>query len=463
SSLQEIQYKNLPRETGSNDGEPGRPGEAGKHGRDGLDYVIIYRRGRVLRRKVDQKIHAINCQHVFQVTSQFYNKYNNLQKLSYQHWLASNLNEFLGKIARLEGLPPSEIYALPDIEHDAKQILILKQKFTDTINIENQRLNSEKIDTDQMSIGIKNSMNQLTIGLEIQIIEIAKIRNTINRIINEQRFNQRLIASQRRTDILTDNSRQELSKSILDRQNVKILQKEISKQERKKFPIENNIIQNKIIEEFNKKPNEEYLLKISCYFLFELEKILSQNNIEQINRYHISNFTNIYLYNLQQGNFTFNDLKFIEKQKQAFYKILPKFKSLENTYILDLLIEFCKGIQREYLRHYWLIWIRKTLNYAENQREIKENLLNLLDKLHVADDNQLKQFDNNLKSSFLLKEFPDYDFNEDLYQNNRLQLIESIDKFNENSNQENLFQIFQIFSNSIFSDKKPKKIFLKIY
>ncbi|CAF4489400.1 unnamed protein product [Didymodactylos carnosus] len=105
--------------------------------------------------EVVQKIHAINCQHVFQVTSQFYNKYNNLQKLSYQHWLASNLNEFLGKIARLEGLPPSEIYALPDIEHDAKQILILKQKFTDTINIENQRLNSEKIDTDQMSIGIK--------------------------------------------------------------------------------------------------------------------------------------------------------------------------------------------------------------------------------------------------------------------------------------------------------------------
>ena len=59
-------------------------------------------------------------------------------------------------------------------------------------------------------------LSQLTTGLEI---------------INEQRFNQRLIASQRRTEIFVDTSREELSKSILDRQNVKVLQENFSKQE----------------------------------------------------------------------------------------------------------------------------------------------------------------------------------------------------------------------------------------
>ncbi|CAF2979117.1 unnamed protein product, partial [Rotaria sp. Silwood2] len=524
NSLQEFQYDNRPGDSGSDDGRPGKLGEAGKHGRDGLDYVVTYKWRWVFSREVDkvkggrlsshhrhndietqerknfsmlpfddnehnprfknkyddkyahrgankaqkhqnqeivQKIHAINSQHVFQVTSQFFSKLNNPQKLSYQHWLAPDQNEFLEKLARLEGLPPSETYALPDIEYDAKQILILKEKFTETINIENQRLNSEKIDTEQMSIGInllgqeisnqynefleqyqivyqqlqkeiqKVDVNQLATGLEIRSMEIAKMRSTLHRIINEQRFNQCLIASRRRTDVLIDNREQKLSKSILNRQNINIFQKEISKQEWKKFPIENNIIQKEILEKFNKEPDEQSLLKINCHFLSELEKMLAQNILEEIDKNHISNFTNIYLYNLQQGNFTFQNLKFIKKQKQTFYEILPELKSLENTSALDLLIEFCKGIERECLRHYWLIWVRKTLNFVENKSEIKENLLNLSNKIRVADENQLILFDNNLKFSFLLKEFLDYDFDENLYQSNRLELIKSIDKFNE--------------------------------
>ncbi|CAF3926815.1 unnamed protein product [Adineta steineri] len=434
-----------------------------------------------------RKIHAINRQNVFQETTKLFDQYRNPQNfISYQPWLAPCLNKFLDKMANLEGLPPSKAHTLPDIEHDAKQILILKQKFTETISIENQRLNSEKINTEQMSIGInllgqeilgqynaflqqyqivyqqlqkdiqRIDVNQLTTGLEIRSTEIANMRNTLNRIINEQRFNQRLIASQRRTDVLIDNLQEKLSKSILDRRNIKILQEESSRQEWKKFSVENNIIKDQIIEEFNREPNEEILLKINCHFLFELEKMLSQENINQISKDHISNFTNIYLYNLQQGNFTFKNLKFIEEQKQAFFQILPELKSLENTLTLDLLIEFCKGMQRECLRHYWLIWINKTLKYTENKREIKENLLNFVNKIRVADENQLKQFDTDLKSSVLLKEFPDYDFDENLYENYRSELIESIDKFNEDSDQENLFQIFQTFSNSKFFDRKQK-------
>ena len=105
--------------------------------------------------EVVEKIHSINHQDVFQKTSQFFNEYNIPQKLaSYQHWLISNLNEFLEKMATLEGLPPYEVYALPDIEYDIKQILILKEKFAEAIYLEIQRLHSEKIDTNQMNIGV---------------------------------------------------------------------------------------------------------------------------------------------------------------------------------------------------------------------------------------------------------------------------------------------------------------------
>ena len=57
-------------------------------------------------------------------------------------------------MATLEGLPPYEVYALPDIEYDVKQILILKEKFAEAIYLEIQRLHSEKIDTNQMNIGV---------------------------------------------------------------------------------------------------------------------------------------------------------------------------------------------------------------------------------------------------------------------------------------------------------------------
>ncbi|CAF5164661.1 unnamed protein product [Rotaria sp. Silwood1] len=137
------------------------------------------------------------------------------------------------------------------------------------------------------------------------------MRSKINRIINEQRFNQRLIASQKHTEVLVDIPQEELSKSILDRQNIKIIQENVYKQEWKKFPIENNIVNIEIIKEFNKNSNEETLLKTGCFFFSELETILSQDRIEQINLNQISNFTNTYLYNLQQGNYTLNGLQWI--------------------------------------------------------------------------------------------------------------------------------------------------------
>ncbi len=57
-------------------------------------------------------------------------------------------------MATLEGLSPCEVHARPDIEHDAKQILILKEIFAHNISVENQRLYSERVDTNQMNIGV---------------------------------------------------------------------------------------------------------------------------------------------------------------------------------------------------------------------------------------------------------------------------------------------------------------------
>ncbi|CAF0968037.1 unnamed protein product [Didymodactylos carnosus] len=240
----------------------------------------------------------------------------------------------------------------------------------------NEFLQQYQIISQQLQDEIQRiDVHQLGTGLDVRNVEIAKMRSTINRILNEQRFNQRLMASQRRTEVLIDIRREELPKSISARQNIQILHENFSSEpEWKEFPIENNI---QIIKEFNSKPNEEILLQTGSYLLLELEKNRCQNSLEEIVlKENISNFTNIYLYNLQQGNYTWKNLRSIKEQKQAFYKILPGFQSLENTITLDLLIDFCKGMQREYQRQYWLIWIRKTLDCLENEKELKATLLN---------------------------------------------------------------------------------------
>ncbi|CAF4474340.1 unnamed protein product, partial [Didymodactylos carnosus] len=193
-------------------------------------------------------------------------KYCNPQKLaSYQHWLAPSLNQFLEKMATLEGLPPHKVHTLPNIERAAEQILILQEKFSQTIKVENQRLDSKILNTEQMNIGVmllaeqilsqyddflqqyravyqqlqdqiqRVDVNQSATGLEIRSVEIANLRSTINRIINEQCFHQRLVASQRCAEALMEMTQEELSKSLLDRQNVEILKENLYKQAWRKF------------------------------------------------------------------------------------------------------------------------------------------------------------------------------------------------------------------------------------
>ncbi|CAM4953543.1 unnamed protein product [Rotaria socialis] len=439
--------------------------------------------------EVVQKIHAINHHHVFQQVSQFFDEYINPQKLaSYQHWLAPSLKEFLEKMADLEEFPSYTVHTLPDIEHDAKQILILKEKFVRTISRENQRHQTERLDTDQMNIGVillaqhvlnhhndfskqyqvvyqqlqneiqKVDTSQLATGLEIRSVEIANLRSTINRIINEQRFSRRLLALRKRTEVLVELPQEELLKSISDRQNIKIIKENLYKQEWRHFPIEHNIVSVELIKKFNDEPSEESLLNLGFDYFAQLEKILSQNATLDLDLNQISNFTYTYLYNLQQANHDLLGLRALDDQQRILHQIFIKFPSLDNSHTLDLLIDFSQGIQRECVRHYWLIWIQKTLANAqefshENVREMKKSLLNIIEIIRIADGNQLEQIDTKLKSLSILKEFPLYNFDQKLYSNNRAELMKSIDKFNKISDQLNLLEVFQIFSSSAFFDE----------
>ncbi|CAF5193690.1 unnamed protein product, partial [Rotaria magnacalcarata] len=251
-------------------GQRGKPGEAGKHGRDGRADVVVGEWKRFKRKiktkggclheserynseetewfedysmpsfdapedhykfreryndgstkqgtsathkhkdnEVAKQIHAINCQNVFLHIANF------------------EFNHFLEKMAELEGLPADKIKMQPDIEHDLQQILILKEEFSQTVHAEKQRLQAEKLDTNQLSTGImllsqqilnqyeqrlkqhqsiyqqlqdeiqRVDVNHLATGLDIRSTEIVNLRNTISRIVNEQRFSQRLAAVQR--------------------------------------------------------------------------------------------------------------------------------------------------------------------------------------------------------------------------------------------------------------------------
>ncbi|CAF3229762.1 unnamed protein product [Rotaria sp. Silwood2] len=163
--------------------EDGKPGEAGKHGKDGLDYVAISNwinpfSAAVSKRKIN-KLKGGRLESNYRYNEEEETDYEDYDMLpfkddkdnvrfrhkykdrhaekgasSFQHWLAPGLNDFLVKMAALEGLPPYKVYTLPDIENDAKQILILKEKFSQLVNSENQRLHAQKLDTEQMSIGI---------------------------------------------------------------------------------------------------------------------------------------------------------------------------------------------------------------------------------------------------------------------------------------------------------------------
>ncbi|CAF2153749.1 unnamed protein product [Rotaria magnacalcarata] len=307
-------------------------------------------------------------------------------------------------MAELEGLPADKIKTQPDIEHDLQQILILKEEFSQTVHAEKQRLQAEKLDTNQLSTGImllsqqilnqyeqrlkqhqsiyqqlqdeiqRVDVNHLATGLDIRSTEIVNLRNTISRIVNEQRF------------------------------------------------------------------------KVGNEFLKKLVEIISAGEVEKLDLTKISYFIRIYLYNLQQANFNLKDLKTNKDQQSQLYEICIEYPSLRGSILLDSLIGFTKALQTEWLKHYLIIWIMKTLScIQELSYESEKNLRNLLQAIPKADHNQLEQIDYVQQSSHILEGFPYYDFDKTLYQENRFQLIESIDNFHETTNKINLVAVFKIF------------------
>ncbi|CAF3934964.1 unnamed protein product [Rotaria magnacalcarata] len=258
-------------------------------------------------------------------------------------------------MATVVGLPPYRLHILPDIEQDEQQLLILKEKFSQIIHSENRRLDdTEKLNSNEMNIGVmlltQDILSQYNeylkqyqgTGLEIRSAEIANFKISINRIINEHRFSRQLAVVQRRMEVLADKPKEDLSKLILDGQNVKITKEILNKQEWRLFKMGNCIVDRCFIQKFNQKPKEGSLLKIGNEFLLQLRKMLSSSQEHTIDLNDISNFIQTYLYNSQQTNYDLDNLKELTKQRQDLYKLIIEFPSLEDTSTLNLLIGFYK-------------------------------------------------------------------------------------------------------------------------
>ncbi|CAF4575861.1 unnamed protein product, partial [Rotaria sp. Silwood2] len=231
---------------------------------------------------------------------------------------------------------------------------------------------------------------------------------------------------ERRTESLAEIPQEKLSKEILNRQNIKVRKEIFDRQQWKFFHIENTFVDKKLIEKFNSTPNKELLLEIGLNFILQLENQLSFSEIKSINIQHISDFMYIYLYNLQEGNHSVLTLKYIKYQKQVFNQLLITHRWLENNPIVDLLIEFSKGLHRGYLKHYWLRWTRETLEYIQkfsyaDRKESEKKLSKILSTIHSADDDQLEQINSEIKFSCVIREIPCFDFDEKLYKNNKSQ------------------------------------------
>ncbi len=86
------------------------------------------------------------------------------------------MNEFLVKMVQLESAPPNQVQALPDVQHEAKEIFIIKEKFAQSI--------SQRLPKDVQKVDVY----QLGRGLEMRSVEITSWKSTTDRIIQEQRL-----------------------------------------------------------------------------------------------------------------------------------------------------------------------------------------------------------------------------------------------------------------------------------
>ncbi len=86
------------------------------------------------------------------------------------------MNKFLVRMAQLESALPNQVQALTDVQHDAKEIFIVKEKFAQIIS---QRLHKDVQKVDVYQLGR---------GLEMRSVEITSWKSTTDRIIQEQRL-----------------------------------------------------------------------------------------------------------------------------------------------------------------------------------------------------------------------------------------------------------------------------------
>ncbi len=454
------------------------------------------RRGRERRaqhknRQEKQGIYPINRQNVFQQTAQFYAKFcNPRNKNSYQHWLAASLNSFLAKMAANENLP-YEDFAARSVDEEIQQIMVFKDKFADMVALENQRLQAEKIDTDNLSIGVQfraeavlaeydafqveSQAAMQMLQAEIQSVNVATLRSglqrhllseEITRSFNEKRVNAELAASQNRLNVLVEMTRQDHSKFSHDYirmdRNYRLQDKAWLKFELTLRPFSTTAVS-----QFNEQPNERNLISIGDVLISD---ILSRK-FDSTELSALSKFIECFLFNFRICDF--------DQERNAIWPLQLLYnwineerplKSL-NSWLNDLytlkqttlapnldknITFFIQDLLKEKNRYYWLKWIYKTIACIDftiekdHQEGVKnrEYYLDLIQNLKSADIDELEVVISELSdNSDILRDFSGiFEPSEKFYKATAI--------FADKTNKETLVSIFREFVKTMELEKK---------
>lgn len=429
-----------------------------------------------------QKNIIINQSNVYEKTVNFFEKLINKNV-----WQASRLKEFLNKMSQLEGMNHQSTANNTDSALDINlsqtlsdistmksdlQIIFTKLAATSSVIVIDQTtignhhfdmqeniFKQELSDAQQMLQKRIQSVNlsELSNGLEVANIQIDEIHSRLNRVANEKLFSKKISQAKQRIKISSEMPKENLSKKILKKQNLKFLSnKEKTEINDKlvKFPDCLTFISKSIqFDAFNNQPNERTLLKLGWLFIKEHCNQTFKSKDGEINKIDLkdhSAFMAVYLKNLKHCNFDRIEARELIKQKETNQVNLIEISSLTNKEnCVDLLIRLNKSLEEEYVRHRLIIWTTKTIECIEkhNKKSVSNNkpdgILNLKSNLVL-----LRSNDCNYKSLSLLLEFQLENILEILMGVDELKnLTDKVEKFYEKSScVDRLLQIFDAFS-----------------
>ena len=421
-----------------------------------------------------QKNALINQSNVYEKTVNFFEKLINKNV-----WQAKSLKEFLNKMSQLEGMnhqsttnsiDPTLDSNLNDISTMKSDLEVIFSKLstpTSSIVIDQTTIGNHHFDiqenifkqdvsdAQQMLQNRIMSVNlaELSNGLEVTNIQTDEIQSRLNRIANEKLFSKKISQAKQRMKITSEMPKENLSKKILKKQNLKILSKQETTRINNKLEKFSDtltfISKRSQFVAFNTQPKEQTLLELGWIFINEhCNQTFKTKDAEftQIDLKDHYAFMMVYLKNLKECNFDRIESKELIKQKETNQANLIEISSLTNKEnCVDLLIRLNKSLEEEYVRHRLIIWTTKTIECIEKQnRKSLEDIQNLNANLAL-----LRSNDRNYKSLSLLLEFQLENVSDTLMGVDELKiLIGKVDEFYSKSYSiEISLQIFDAFSN----------------